>query len=384
MSHEQKILITSFGKSDGISGPEKRVIKLVEKLQERGCWFFLLSDNEDFVREFADRHWFSRGFWLGEGNQLIFSVLYVFSLISALYALFYFRLARGVDKIYCLTLPDKLIMTPVAKLLGYEIFWQESKSIISIVNKPVYLFFFKFAARFARIIVSFEYIQKELVGIDCINPENYLRIIRPGVDLESYKKQSDIFDAMTSRNLLFEEKSCFKIGCISDLENNFGVEYLIKAMSILNDQTNNLNLTIVGDGSQRDNFQWLIKEFGLENKIKIVGYGDNILDWIFDFDVLVGPGVDETDELTLIEALACETPVVATDAGGNPEIICDNECGLLVPPANSQALADAILKIMNDRSLATRLAKAGKEKAERFHSMERMVEEYQDIFSRCM
>ncbi|MFH0779260.1 MAG: glycosyltransferase family 4 protein [Parcubacteria group bacterium] len=381
MPHEQKILITSFGRGNGISGSEKQAIKLVEKLQERGCWFFLLSDNEDFVREFADRHWFGRGFWLGEGSQTIFLILYVFSLLSALYALAYFRIARGVRKIYCLTLPDKLIMTPVAKLLGYEVFWQESKSMISLVNKPVYLFFYKFAARFARIIASFGYIQKELVGIDCINPENHLRIIHPGVDLESYKKQSDIFDAMASRNLLFEEKANFKIGCVSDLENNFGVEYLIKAMLILNEKTNNFKLTIVGDGAQRENMLWLIKEFKMEDKIKIAGYDGDILDWIFGFDALVSPGVNETDELTLIEAMACEVPAVATEAGGNREIIDNEKCGFIVESANSQALADAILKLMNDRSLTERLAKAGKEKAERFHSMERMVGDYHDTFS---
>ncbi len=84
------------------------------------------------------------------------------------------------------------------------------------------------------------------------------------------------------------------------------------------------------------------------------------------------------------QALAMERPVVATDVGGVPELVKDNETGLLVPPADSKALARAILELLEDRKKAERLGKNGRRLVEEKFSQETMIEKVETLYQELL
>ena len=91
-----------------------------------------------------------------------------------------------------------------------------------------------------------------------------------------------------------------------------------------------------------------------------------------EFDVLAVPSSRESFGLAALEAMACGTPIVATRVGGLPELILDGETGMLVPPEDERAMADALLAILRDRDLAARLGGAGRSRAVSVFSEKKM------------
>jgi L-malate glycosyltransferase len=96
--------------------------------------------------------------------------------------------------------------------------------------------------------------------------------------------------------------------------------------------------------------------------------------------VFVMSSVTEGLGTSLLDAMACERPIVATRAGGIPEIVEEEETGLLVPPRNHHALADAIVRALNDRPLRERLAAAGFARVRERFTVERMVAETAAVY----
>jgi glycosyltransferase involved in cell wall biosynthesis len=82
--------------------------------------------------------------------------------------------------------------------------------------------------------------------------------------------------------------------------------------------------------------------------------------------------------------MASSKPVVATEVGGNPELVVHDETGLLVPPADAHALADAILSILEDKETALRFGIAGRKRVEDKFELGKMIREYEDLFERVI
>ena len=108
------------------------------------------------------------------------------------------------------------------------------------------------------------------------------------------------------------------------------------------------------------------------------------MDEIARFGVGVITSESEGFSNAIIEYLACGIPVVATDAGGNPEIVTQGENGYLVPVGNPSLMAEKVLLLLNDRSLAARIGRLNRVKALRDYSMDRMVEEHRAYYTEIM
>jgi len=144
-----------------------------------------------------------------------------------------------------------------------------------------------------------------------------------------------------------------------------GLDYLIKALPLIikkNDLP--LKLTIVGGGRFKDNMEELILSYGLSGYINLKGYvpfGPELLNIYTSSDIFILPSHTEGIPKTLYEAMARGVPIVATSVGGVPDVIKDEENGLLIPPANTEAIAEAVLRLVNDEKLRGRLVKNGLE-----------------------
>lgn len=154
---------------------------------------------------------------------------------------------------------------------------------------------------------------------------------------------------------------------------------LFKALSLII-KKQPVRLVIVGDGTEKEKLINLVRQFGISENIVFLGFQNNPYKYMKQASVFVLSSLQEGFGNVIVEAMVCGTPVVATDCKSGPsEIIQDGINGLLVPPQDEKALADAILRILNDRSLAKKFSIEGKKRAE-FFSVKKSVEGYEEIF----
>lgn len=170
----------------------------------------------------------------------------------------------------------------------------------------------------------------------------------------------------------------FRVGAIARLETAKGIEYLIRAMAQLKAEP--IVCIIIGDGSLRGALEELANTLGVAGSVHFAGYIPNASAQIHHVDVLAVPSLEEPFGLVCVEAMACSKPVVASRVGGIPEIVVDNETGLLVPPGDDVRLADAILRLYRDAGLRERLGQAGRERYLAHFSIEGMGEAVLELY----
>ena len=145
-------------------------------------------------------------------------------------------------------------------------------------------------------------------------------------------------------------------------------------------------LVIVGDGPERQPLEATAASLGLSDRVIFTGQLSDVEAYFKAADVLVNPSHSEGSPYVLLEAMTAGLPIVATAVGGVPEMVENNETGLLVPASDPQAMADAIARILNDKKLAEQLAENGGELVSTRFSPEAyvrsMVEVYSEVISR--
>lgn len=169
----------------------------------------------------------------------------------------------------------------------------------------------------------------------------------------------------------------FIIGHIGALVNpHKGQAVLIRAMRLLNAKYTDMKVLLLGNG--RD--EALLKRLasGLEN-VEFVGFVEDVGTWINVFDLFVFPSLEEGLGSSLLDVMQHTKPIIASGVGGILDVIQDHENGLLVPPNESVALADAIEKMYLDKALRDRCAAAGFAGIARY-SPERVAQCYYDLY----
>ncbi len=179
------------------------------------------------------------------------------------------------------------------------------------------------------------------------------------------------------------------IGTIKTLEENYGVEYLIKAFHILKTKypEKSLRLLIVGKGTQREKLEKLVKDLGIENETTFTGFipYDGIQEYQNMLDIFVAVSQEESFGVAVLEASACEKPVVVSNVGGLPEVVTDGETGFLVEKNNPAVIAEALEKLVLNPELRSKLGQNGRAKVLREYkweeSVRKMLSVYDDLFS---
>lgn len=135
----------------------------------------------------------------------------------------------------------------------------------------------------------------------------------------------------------------------------------IRAFHIIRREYSEAQLTIVGDGPERDSLKKLVSELKLGGAVKFTGKLDNAaLPALYQTaDISLNPSLIDNMPISVLESLASGVPVVSTDVGGVPYLLENGCTGLLVPPQNPDAMAKAILKLLHDESFADSLRKNG-------------------------
>jgi glycosyltransferase involved in cell wall biosynthesis len=139
---------------------------------------------------------------------------------------------------------------------------------------------------------------------------------------------------------------------------------------------------IAGEGELRPALERQIKDHRLEKHVFLTGFRPDILSVHKAFDIFVMSSVTEGLGTSLLDAMACGKPIVATTAGGMPEVVVDGRTGLLVPPRDHEAMADAIVRLLRDESARRDMAAAGLARVRTRFSAERMVQDTLEVYRR--
>lgn len=123
---------------------------------------------------------------------------------------------------------------------------------------------------------------------------------------------------------------------------------------------------------------------GVEGTIRFLGRRPDARAFLAAADVVVNPSDFEGLPVVLLEAMALGRPVVATDVGGVDSVLTHEDSGLLVPPGDPEALAEAIVRVLDDPSLAARLGEAGREVVEKHHGLEGMVRAFEAVYEKLL
>jgi L-malate glycosyltransferase len=171
-------------------------------------------------------------------------------------------------------------------------------------------------------------------------------------------------------------------GAVGALVGHKGHRYLIEAAAQVVREVPDARFVILGEGDLRGPLEKLIAELHLEKHVILGGFRPDVLSLLKGFDFFVMPSVTEGLGTSLLDAMACAKPIVASRVGGIPEVVVDGKTGILVPPKDSHRLADAIVRMMQDRAAAAAMGNAGYTRVTERFTVERMVEETLAVYER--
>ena len=211
-------------------------------------------------------------------------------------------------------------------------------------------------------------------------PKRKITQIRQGCDVQHFRGPCDV-PADFKQSLGFDE--CDPVlAVIGRLEPQKGHAILFEALPLIRREFPNVRVVCAGEGSLRCELADRVKQLGLCDHVKFVGYQADVAPWLAIADISVLPSFYEGLPIAAIESIAAGCPVVATAVDGTPEVVIDGNTGFTVPPGKPELLAQAICRLLRDSNLRSLMAREGRHWAEQF-SRERFVRDTQDFYLRA-
>jgi len=221
-----------------------------------------------------------------------------------------------------------------------------------------------------KIVAVSNAVKSDIMKYDGIAGEK-VEIIYNGIDIDKFKSSA----GSPVRERLGIPQGIPVIGTVGRLHPQKGQKYLLGAVSVLKNKFPALRLLLVGDGPLRKELEDYAETLGITENVLFLGMRRDIPELLSAMDIFVFPSLWEGLGNVLIEAMAAGKPVVATDIPPVREIVTSEDSGFLVPPADSQALAEAIALILEDSALREALGEAAAERSA-FFSVDRTVSAY--------
>ncbi len=174
------------------------------------------------------------------------------------------------------------------------------------------------------------------------------------------------------------------VGNIAALVPHKGQRHLIDAAHLVVQEMPDVRFVILGEGELREPLERHVREFHLEKHVLLPGFRVDALGCLKGFDLFAMSSVTEGLGSTLIDAMACSKAIVATTAGGIPEVVDDQVTGLLVEPRDHRAMASAIVRLLKDRALRERMEAAGLARVRGRFTAEAMVAATAAVYERVV
>jgi len=263
----------------------------------------------------------------------------------------------------------KIARVPIV-IKSYHGFDPWKKLIILLLDR----FFSVFTDNF---IVASEARKEVMVEKEMIRPEKVI-MVHHGINYDNFDIQINIEEKKVELGL---ERDKYTVGIIASLTLVKDHRTFLKSAQILIQQFNSVQFLIIGDGVLKKELINYCRELSIESNIHFVGIRRDIPEILPVMHIVVLSSVSEDFPISLLEAMSCRKPIVATKVGGIPEIVVDGETGYLVKPGNPMDMARMILKLLQDRHLSLAMGEKGRIRVEELFSTKREMAKIEKIYS---
>ncbi len=350
----------------GLAGAENHLMILLAGLREQGIdarlllWVSKDTLAEDIVLE-AQKRGIPIERWVMPGN---FAPIFFFRLVR------YLRQQKP-DIVHTHLVHAETYAIPAAKLAGVPVVVNSSHNDDPFRHHPIFKIRSRILWRLThRGIAISEAIRQFLVNIEGAKPEQVRTIYYGLTPLPTLKMEKG--------------ENTRLIGSVCRLVPQKGIRYALEAVRKLLPLYPNLQYVIVGDGILRSELEQQAKNLGISEHVHFMGWRHDVKELMTQFEIFLAPSLWEGFGLVFLEAMAQALPIVASQVSAIPEVVEDGVTGILVPPQNSDALAEAIKKLLDNPDLAQKLGAAGRERLETVFTPQRMIEQTAALYHEVM
>ena len=218
-----------------------------------------------------------------------------------------------------------------------------------------------------RITTVSAYLKTKVTGVGI--PSDRVDVLHDGVDTSSFR----FSPKMTGSH---------KLVYVGRLADEKGLENLLKSMALLKKKFPDVTLTIVGEGPLRKKLEDLSNELNMRESISFEGAvpHSRISEYMRDADALVLPSISEGLSVVILEAMACGTPVIASNVGGVGDIVSDGFNGFVVEPGDVAGFARKIMELWSDKSLIERFSQNGLDTVKQRFSWKVIAEKFIKVY----
>ncbi len=338
-----KIKILELESSKGWGGQEKRTVRLVNNLGEEFEVFFAVPRESEL---FHRRSEIKAEFFTVEMRNS-FDVKAIFTLAKLVKKL-------GIHIISTHSGKDGWIGAIVGRLTGKKVV--RTRHLVIPIKSP---YSYNLSHKVVAISKAvYEYLKS--AGVK----EEKLELIYTGIDTERFKPTPNK-----------QENSIFRIGIVAVLRAAKRHVFLLEAVKDLD-----VEVWILGEGPQKRNIEKFIKEKGIQDKVKMLGFVEKPEEIIPQLDVVVLPSEHEALGTALLEAQSCGVPVIGSNVGGIAECLVPGKTGLLFEKDNIQDLRKKILFLKNNPQIRKEMGKKAREFVEKKFSVKEMVKKTEELY----
>ena len=249
-------------------------------------------------------------------------------------------------------------------------------------EKPIRIFTYKTLAilvdKFLAVSLS---LKEELHGLTNIALSR-IKVIPNGVDLDKFSPGRPGELKMLKKEVGLPEDSII-IGAVGTLKPSKNQDVLLRVMAVLKDQFKDVYCVLVGDGPCRAKLGAQARTLGIKDRVFFTGYVDDVPIYLKIMDIIVLNSSSEGMSNAILEAMSCETAVVATDIGGNKELVEEGSNGYIIQPTDD-AQVEAIKGLLLDHTKMNAFGEKSRKIVESKFSLHGMVNNYEIAYSECM
>ena len=271
-------------------------------------------------------------------------------ILRGLFSFGRYVLRHRIDVIHSFDAPTNIFSPLAAKLFARRVVLISQRSFRTLLAKREHMAL-RVMDRIANgVVVNCEAVRTHLIRDEGIHPER-IRLCYNGLNTDTFFPTRDHIRPENLRDGLI-------IGTVCVLRPEKGLDVLLKGFAIAAEQRPRLKLLIVGSGALRDHLERLGHQMGVAERIIFQPNTRDVALWLNRMDIFVLPSLSEAFSNALMEAMACGTPVIASRVGGNPELVRDDETGLLFEAGDSEGLAKQLVRLADDPTARQKYAAA--------------------------
>jgi glycosyltransferase involved in cell wall biosynthesis len=209
----------------------------------------------------------------------------------------------------------------------------------------------------SKVVTSSDYVRKEW---DASLASPLYQTIYTPCSFDRNTRASSPSPELAATFAAMDRERAVRIGVVSRLSEEKGVQYLIQAIPLIAKQFPEFRIYIAGDGAFRGELLRLVKSFQAESRVRFLGHLEDVQAFLQRIDLFVLASRSESSSVAVMEAMSMGLAVVATRVGGMSEIVAHGQTGILVPPGDPGQLADAIIRLGGDAEKRKRMGAAGR------------------------